>query len=72
MKPFRERHPPCAHCGGWHACQCPRIKAIEYYPDGSIKRVEYHEPTIPPSCGMESGATWQVMTAAAAVEKRQS
>ena len=34
----------CGHCGMIHQGQCPRIKAIEYYPDGiSIKRVEYHE-----------------------------
>lgn len=34
----------CGHCGMIHQGQCPRIKAIEYYPDGiSVKRVEYHE-----------------------------
>jgi hypothetical protein len=25
-----------------HAGECPRIKAIDYYPDGTTKRVEYH------------------------------
>lgn len=36
----------CKHCGLIHAYGgvCPRIKAIEYYPDGTIKRVEYHGP----------------------------
>jgi hypothetical protein len=32
----------CFHCGGIHLGMCPRIKCIEYYPDGVIKRVEYH------------------------------
>jgi hypothetical protein len=34
----------CAHCGLHHGPVCPRIKAIEYYPDGSVKRVEYLVP----------------------------
>lgn len=33
----------CPHCGNAHSGQCPRVKAIEYYPDGKIKRVEYKE-----------------------------
>lgn len=39
--------PNCEHCGhaGTHAGACPKIKAIEYYADGSTKRVEYFEPT---------------------------
>jgi hypothetical protein len=35
----------CQHCGGSHEGECHRIKSIEYYPDGSIKRVEYREDT---------------------------
>jgi hypothetical protein len=36
----------CGHCGfyAYHYGVCPRIKAIEYHPDGNVKRVEYHEP----------------------------
>jgi hypothetical protein len=34
----------CPHCGMGHTGTCPRIKAIDYYPDGTTKRVEYHEP----------------------------
>lgn len=33
----------CGHCGVWHQGQCTRIKAIEYYPDGKIKRIEYYQ-----------------------------
>lgn len=37
----------CPHCGGIHQDRtCPRIKAVEYHPDGSIKRIEFHEPMI--------------------------
>jgi hypothetical protein len=33
----------CAHCGSIveHQGICPTVKAIEYYPDGTVKRVEY-------------------------------
>lgn len=34
----------CPHCGYIHSGPCPRIKAIEYYPDGTVKRVEYNTP----------------------------
>lgn len=36
---------PCGHCGAFHAGPCPRVKAVEYYPDGTVKRVEYHAPS---------------------------
>ena len=26
----------------YHTGYCPQVKAIEYYPDGSVKRVEFH------------------------------
>lgn len=32
----------CGHCGMIHSAICPRIKSIEYYPNGTIKKVEYH------------------------------
>ena len=36
----------CGHCGfiGKHPSICPTIKAIEYFPDGTVKRVEYKTP----------------------------
>ncbi len=33
----------CPHCGMWHGQVCPRVKAIEYHENGTIKRVEYRE-----------------------------
>lgn len=34
--------PKCPHCGSMpHSGVCPSVKAIEYYPDGTVKRVEY-------------------------------
>lgn len=38
---------PCQWCGVLHYHQgiCPRVKAIEYHGNGSIKRVEFHDPT---------------------------
>lgn len=42
----------CFHCGCSHTGVCPRIKSIEYFPNGTIKKVEYfdggnHTPSIP-------------------------
>ena len=34
----------CQHCGNYHTGQCPRIKAIEYYANGTVKRIEFFEP----------------------------
>ena len=39
--------PYCPHCGVGHAGMCWQVKAIEYHPDGTIKRVEYHDPNPP-------------------------
>lgn len=43
---FESRPAGCPHCSGqmsqvYHDGPCPRVKAIEYYPTGAIKRVEY-------------------------------
>jgi hypothetical protein len=37
----------CGHCGCYHDGACPRVKAIEFYGDGAIRRVEYHDPAAP-------------------------
>lgn len=29
----------CGYCGSIHSGFCSRIKEIEYYPDGTVKRV---------------------------------
>src|SRR3989304_4801743 len=31
----------CRYCDLHHDGACPRVKAIDYYPDGSVKRVEF-------------------------------
>ena len=31
----------CPTCKQWHEGPCPFIKSIEYYQDGTIKRIEY-------------------------------
>lgn len=43
----------CPYCGVTHFGNqlCPRVTAIEYYPDGSIKRVELDYPFVPPVFG---------------------
>lgn len=35
-------NPKCAYCGQMpHPGVCPTVKAIEYYADGTVKRVEF-------------------------------
>lgn len=35
----------CGYCGfyGEHQGTCPRIKSIEYFPNGTIKKVEFKD-----------------------------
>jgi hypothetical protein len=33
----------CQFCGWYHHGVCIRVKAIEYYDNGQIKRVEFHD-----------------------------
>lgn len=37
----------CKHCGNIHTGQCPRVKEIEYYKNGKVRRVEYFD--MPPA-----------------------
>lgn len=32
----------CPYCGLLHDVTCPRIKAMEYHENGTLKRVEFH------------------------------
>jgi hypothetical protein len=34
----------CPWCGLLHGPRCPEVKAIEYFPDGTAKRVEFLTP----------------------------
>lgn len=47
MKPAIEG--TCSHCGMLHQGICPRVRAVEYYPDGTIKAVHYHDWSAKPS-----------------------
>ena len=31
----------CPYCQHYHGGNCPAVKAIEYHPNGQIKRVEF-------------------------------
>ncbi len=35
---------PCPYCGHGHTGTCPKVRAIDYYQDGTVKRVEFYEP----------------------------
>jgi len=36
----------CLHCGAYHQGLCHKIKVIEYYPNGMIKKVEYYSENL--------------------------
>jgi hypothetical protein len=38
----RPEETTCQWCGLMHKATCPRVSAIEYHQDGTIKRVEFH------------------------------
>ena len=38
---------PCAYCGGIHTGTCPRVKRIEYHPNGTVASVEFHAQATP-------------------------
>ena len=49
----------CRYCGSHHEGACPRVKAVEYYRDGSVKRVEFHDPKpVIVSRRPETNVTW--------------
>lgn len=31
----------CSHCGGYHARACPRVRRIEFHPNGVVGSVEF-------------------------------
>lgn len=42
----------CPYCGGWghNTFRCPRVAAVEYHPNGTLKRIELHPlSAVPPS-----------------------
>ena len=43
MSGFTSTPPICEHCGYGHVGTCPKVKAIEYHPNGTVKRIEFHE-----------------------------
>lgn len=52
----------CPHCGLIHQTTCQRIKAMEYHSDGSVKRIEFHEPR-PIDPKLSSVITLETLTA---------
>jgi hypothetical protein len=34
--------PVCPWCSYWHPGVCPKVRVIEFYPDGTVSRVEFH------------------------------
>ncbi len=45
-------HEPCLYCGTWHPGRCPQVRRVEYYPDGSLKSVEFREEAPVPPLGL--------------------
>jgi hypothetical protein len=34
----------CGYCGGFHSGTCPRVKSITYHQNGTVAKVEFHDP----------------------------
>ena len=58
----------CGWCGNYHTGVCWLVKAIEYHPNGGVKRVEFRDPqplavpTIPFGPQKIDGNTWNIST----------
>lgn len=46
---------PCRWCGMHHQTVCPMVKAIEYHPNGAVKRVEFKSGADFPSVNLPDG-----------------
>ncbi len=33
----------CKYCGKYHCSTCPRIESIEYYPNGTVKKIVFKQ-----------------------------
>jgi len=33
----------CSYCGNYHVGVCPRVASMEYFPNGMLKRIEFHQ-----------------------------
>ena len=49
----------CQWCGSTHTGMCPTVKAIEYHPDGTMKRVEFKTAADYPPLEMGPSPFWQ-------------
>jgi hypothetical protein len=47
---YRQRR--CGHCGAVHARACPRIRRLEFHPNGQIATVEFWPPGKWPQDGL--------------------
>lgn len=61
----------CPHCGFGHTGSCPRIKAIEYHQNGTVKRVEYHEVK-PMPVGQMSDADFERLAASLGAKRSET
>lgn len=65
--------PRCPRCDGLHRLeQCPQVKSIEYYEDGSVRRVEFHEslrPSEPSDPWWRDNSSWGVAAGGGACPK---
>jgi hypothetical protein len=48
--------PACRWCGHAHGDLCPQVKALEFYEDGTVKRVEFLTPNDRPQHDEWKGA----------------
>lgn len=36
----------CPYCGDYHKGVCPKVSRIDYFPDGTVKSVEFRGPSL--------------------------
>lgn len=49
----------CRWCGLTHFGACHKVKAFDYHPDGTVKRVEFHPPPDAQSVKINQYSIWE-------------
>ncbi len=52
----------CGWCGMIHGPRCPSVKAMEFHPDGTVKRVEFFAPNDFPPLQIFPGGAFPIPT----------
>lgn len=45
----------CQWCAGFHTGKCPLVKSMDFYADGTVRKVEFYAPNDYPQTAIVTG-----------------